>query len=82
MVCVIGNGEIAGEINLHAMAFADRDSRKDVQEFVEDALRCLTETLAYTLLNALDAGLSKSTRPNLPRRSPRLRQLRAKRQRF
>jgi Arc/MetJ family transcription regulator len=40
------------------MAFANRDGWKNVQEFVEDTLRRLVETLADTLLNALSVGFS------------------------
>lgn len=58
MVCVIGEGEIAGEINPHAMTVADRDGWQNVQEFVEDAPRGLAHAFAHSLLNALGARLS------------------------
>ena len=46
VVCVSGYREVAGKINLHAVAFADRHGRQNIQEFVEDALRGLPQTLA------------------------------------
>src|SRR5581483_103415 len=58
VVGVIGNCEVAGQINLDAVALPDRDSRQNVQEFVEDALRGLAQAFANSLLNALRAGLS------------------------
>jgi hypothetical protein len=61
VVCVIGYRKVAGEVNLHAVAFADRDGRQDVQEFVEDALRSLPQALADACLNALSTGLSKQS---------------------
>src|SRR6185437_3834460 len=42
------------------MAFAYVDGRQNVQEFVEDALRRLTQALTHALLNSLRAGLSKN----------------------
>ena len=57
MVCVIRDREITGELNLDAVAFADRDGRQNIQEFVQDALRGLAETFANTLLDALGPGL-------------------------
>ena len=54
----VGKGKIAGEINLHAMAFSDGDGWWQIQKPIEDLLRGLCRALPEAFAEAISSGLS------------------------
>ena len=56
MIEVIGQREIAREIDFHAMAFPDRHRGHDVEEFVEDLRGGLRGALRESLTHEVASG--------------------------
>ena len=62
MVEVIGQGEIAREIDFDAVAFPDSHCGQDVEKLVEDLCGGLRCTLRESLAHAVGGGHDKRTR--------------------
>ncbi len=55
MSVVVGQKQVAGEIDLHARAFPNSDSGQNVQETVENLFSGCSKTGAKSLTNAIRA---------------------------
>ena len=58
MVLIVGQGEIARQIDFDAVAFADGDRGHEVQELVEDLRGGLRGALPESLAHEIGAGLA------------------------
>src|ERR1700730_8778133 len=58
---VVGQGQVAREIDFYAMPFADSDGRKNIQKPVEDLRGGLRGALPESLAETIRAGLGKDT---------------------
>ena len=56
VIGVVGQREIARQIDLDAVALADRDRRQNVQEFVENLRGGLSRALRKSLAHEVGAG--------------------------
>ena len=61
MIRVVGEREVARQIDLDPVPLADRDGRKDVQEFVEDLSRGLRRLHGLNPLNPRNPRLIHSS---------------------
>ena len=64
MIVVVGQSQVAREVNFYAVALADRYRGHNIQEFVEDLRGGLSRTLGEALAHDVSAG--RGERPGCP----------------